>query len=219
VTEEAGLLSRRGRTGQAGRLLHPLVRSFLEGRLLEAVGPDGVAEITYGSRPPPSPSAGGWRPTISPRRPPRRRRPRPLLVARVDLGSGGAQAAIDVMRDIGLSDEAGWIHALQARGYLKEGNVSEARGAAQRALERSSLGDPTIPIAIALSTLTTVEYAAGEFAWRPNTPLAFGDCRTTRSTQRSPTRWCRCRVDVGGLAASGGSRPVANGDARAATWP
>ena len=43
--EEAGLLSRRGRTGQAGRLLHPLVRSFLEGRLLDAVGPDGVAEI------------------------------------------------------------------------------------------------------------------------------------------------------------------------------
>ena len=45
VTEDAGLLSRRGRTGQAGRLLHPLVRSFLEGRLLEAVGPDGIAEI------------------------------------------------------------------------------------------------------------------------------------------------------------------------------
>ncbi len=45
VAEGAGLLSRRGRTGQAGRLFHPLVRTFLEGRLHDAIGPLAIRQI------------------------------------------------------------------------------------------------------------------------------------------------------------------------------
>ena len=40
-----GLITRRGRTGQAGRVFHPLVRSFLEGRLLDHVGEQGVRVV------------------------------------------------------------------------------------------------------------------------------------------------------------------------------
>src|SRR5512140_9690 len=43
--EGAGLLSRRGRTGQAGRLFHPLVKTFLEARLHDAVGPAAIRQI------------------------------------------------------------------------------------------------------------------------------------------------------------------------------
>jgi LuxR family maltose regulon positive regulatory protein len=164
VTEEAGLLSRRGRTGQAGRLLHPLVRSFLEGRLLEAVGPAGVAEIHV--RIAAAAEANSWWLAAHHYA----AAGRGADVARVlstsleaILGSGGAQAAVDLMTSAGLIAEGGWAHALRARAFLKEGDVAAAREAAKQALALSTLGDPTIPLTVALATLTTVEYNAGEY--------------------------------------------------------
>ncbi len=164
VTEEAGLLSRRGRTGQAGRLLHPLVRSFLEGRLTDAVGPEGVAEIHARIAAAAEPNSW-WLAAHHFAAAGRSDEVARVLSASVELilGSGGAQAAVDLMASSGLQGDAGWCRALQARALMRVGSIDEARSAAQSALDLSALGDPTIPLRVALATLTTVEYAAGEF--------------------------------------------------------
>ncbi len=164
VTEEAGLLSRRGRTGQAGRLLHPLVRSFLEGRLIDAVGADGVAAIH--ARIAAAAEANSW--WLASHH--YAAAGRGDDVARVlsgsleaILGSGGAQAAVELIAAGDVSSDGGWAQALLARSYIREGRVAPAREAARAALQASSRGDPTIPFRVALSTLTTVEYNAGQF--------------------------------------------------------
>ena len=164
VTEDAGLLSRRGRTGQAGRLLHPLVRSFLEGRLLETVGPDGVAEIH--ARIAATAEANSWwlaghHYAAAGRADDVAR----VLVGSLEaiLGTGGAQAAVDLIAAGSVPDEGGWAQALGARSALREGDVVRAREAARRALVASTHGDPTISLTVALATLTTVEWNAGEF--------------------------------------------------------
>jgi LuxR family maltose regulon positive regulatory protein len=169
VTEDAGLLSRRGRTGQAGRLLHPLVRSFLEGRLLEAVGPEGVAEIH--ARIAATAEANSW--WLAGHH--YAAAGRSGDVARVlsgsleeILGSGGAQAAVDLIAAGHVPDQDGWAQALAARSFLREGDIGRARDAARRALDASALGDPTISLTVALATLTTVEWNAGEY------PVAIG---------------------------------------------
>jgi len=165
VTEEAGLLSRRGRTGQAGRLLHPLVRSFLEGRLLEAVGLDGIAEIH--ARIAAVAEANSWwlaghHYVAAGRRDDVAR----VLAASLEaiLGAGGAQAAVDLIVAGGVPDDGGWAQALAARTFLREGDIGRARDAAGRALTASTQGDPTISLTVALATLTTVEYNAGEYS-------------------------------------------------------
>ena len=165
VTEEAGLLSRRGRTGQAGRLLHPLVRSFLEGRLLEAVGPDGIAQIH--ARIAAVAEANSWwlaghHYAAAGRSDDVAR----VLAGSLEaiLGSGGAQAAVDLIAAGGVPDDGGWAQALAARSSLREGDIGRAREAAARALAASTQGDPTISLTVALATLTTVEYNAGEYA-------------------------------------------------------
>ncbi len=169
VTEEAGLLSRRGRTGQAGRLLHPLVRSFLEGRLLEAVGPDGIAGIH--ARIAAVAEANSWwlaghHYAAAGRSDDVAR----VLAASLEaiLGSGGAQAAVDLIVAGGVPDNGGWAQTLVARTFLREGDIGRAREAADRALVASTQGDPTISLTVALATLTAVEYDAGEF------PVAVG---------------------------------------------
>ncbi|HSW41669.1 MAG TPA: BTAD domain-containing putative transcriptional regulator [Patescibacteria group bacterium] len=169
VTEEAGLLSRRGRTGQAGRLLHPLVRSFLEGRLLEAVGSDGIAEIH--ARIAAVAEANSWwlaghHYAAAGRGDDVAR----VLTGSLEaiLGAGGAQAAVDLIAAGGVADEAGWAQALAARSFLREGDIGRARDAAGRALAASTEGDPTISLTVALATLTTVEFNAGAY------PVAVG---------------------------------------------
>ena len=164
ITEEAGLLSRRGRTGQAGRLLHPLVRSFLEGRLLEAVGPDGIAQIH--ARIAAVAEANSWwlaghHYAAAGRSDDVAR----VLAGSLEaiLGSGGAQAAVDLIAAGGVPDDGGWAQALAARSSLREGDIGRAREAAARALAASTQGDPTISLTVALATLTTVEYNAGEY--------------------------------------------------------
>jgi len=163
VTEEAGLLSRRGRTGQAGRLLHPLVRSFLEGRLLEAVGPDGIAEIH--ARIAAVAEANSWwlaghHYAAAGRSDDVAR----VLAGSLEaiLGAGGAQAAVDLIAVGGVPDDGGWAQALAARSFLREGDIGRAREAAARALAASTQGDPTISLTVALATLTTVEWTVGE---------------------------------------------------------
>ncbi len=167
VTEEAGLLSRRGRTGQAGRLLHPLVRSFLEGRLLEAVGPDGISEIH--ARIAAVAEANSWwlaghHYAAAGRGDDVAR----VLAASLEaiLGSGGAQAAVDLIVAGGVPDDGGWAQALAARTFLREGDIGRARDAAGRALAASTQGDPTISLTVALATLTTVEYNVGRVPGR-----------------------------------------------------
>jgi len=169
VTEEAGLLSRRGRTGQAGRLLHPLVRSFLEGRLLEAVGPDGIAEIH--ARIAAVAEANSWwlaghHYAAAGRSDDVAR----VLAGSLEaiLGAGGAQAAVDLIVAGGVPDDGGWAQALAARTFLREGDIGRARDAADRALIASTQGDRTISLTVALATLTAVEYYAGEY------PVAAG---------------------------------------------
>jgi DNA-binding SARP family transcriptional activator len=164
VAEEAGLISRRGRTGQAGRLLHPLVRSFLEGRLLDAVGRDRVAEIH--ARIAAAAELNSWWLAAHHFS----AAGRPAEVARVlsgslesILGSGSARAAVDLTAGAGIGDAAGWVFALEARAHLSEGRFAEARKAAQEALVKSTLGDSTIPLTVALATLTTVELNSGEY--------------------------------------------------------
>ncbi len=164
VTEEAGLLSRRGRTGQAGRLLHPLVRSFLEGRLLEAVGPEGIAEIH--ARIAATAEGNSWwlaghHYAAAGRSDDVGR----VLSGSLEeiLGSGGAQAAVDLIAAGGVPDQGGWAQALAARAFLREGDIGRARDAAHRALDASTQGDPTISLTVALATLTTVEWNAGNY--------------------------------------------------------
>jgi hypothetical protein len=172
VAEEAGLLSRRGRTGQAGRLLHPLVRSFLEGRLLEAVGPDGIAEIH--ARIAAVAEANSWwlaghHYAAAGRSDDVAR----VLAGSLEaiLGAGGAQAAVDLIAAGGVPDDGGWAQALAARSSLREGDIGRAREAAARALAASTQGDPTISLTVALATLTTVEYNAGNIGGgRPRAP-------------------------------------------------
>ena len=165
VTEEAGLLSRRGRTGQAGRLLHPLVRSFLEGRLLETVGPDGIAEIHARIAAAAEPNSW-WLAGHHYAAAGRHHDVARVLSGSLEaiLGSGGAQAAVELMTSGGLSDKGGWAQALTARSLLREGDIARARDAASQSLDASTQGDPTIPLTVALATLTTVEYNAGEYA-------------------------------------------------------
>jgi DNA-binding SARP family transcriptional activator len=162
--EEAGLLSRRGRTGQAGRLLHPLVRSFLEGRLQESVGQTGIAEIHVRIAVAAEPNSwwlAGHHYAAAGRHDDVAR----VLSGSLEaiLGSGGAQAAVELITAVGLSDDGGWAKALIARSLLREGDVPRARDAARLSLEASARGDPTIPPTVALATLTTVEYNAGEY--------------------------------------------------------
>ncbi len=164
-TEDAGLLSRRGRTGQAGRLLHPLVRSFLEGRLLDAVGPEGIAEIH--ARIAAAAEANSWwlagHHYAAAGRSEDVARVLSLSLEEI-LGAGGAQAAVDLIAAGGVPDQGGWAQALAARSFLREGDIARAREAAQRALDASTRGDPTISVTVALATLTTVEWNAGDYA-------------------------------------------------------
>jgi LuxR family maltose regulon positive regulatory protein len=165
VTEEAGLLSRRGRTGQAGRLLHPLVRSFLEGRLLEAVGPDGVAEIHV--RIAAAAEGNSWWLAAYHYAAARRG----ADVARVlsssleaILGSGGAQAAVDLMTGAGPLPDAAWFMVLLARRYLAEGRLQESASAADAAWGAVSQGDSSAGSEWVLMTLITVSFARGDYA-------------------------------------------------------
>jgi len=163
ATEDAGLLSRRGRTGQAGRLLHPLVRSFLEGRLLEAVGQEGIAEI-HARIASVAETNSWWLAGHHYAAAGRGGDVARVLAGSLEaiLGAGGAQAAVDLIVAGGVPDDGGWAQALAARTFLREGDIGQAREAAGRALLASTKGDPTISLTIALATLTTVEWSVGE---------------------------------------------------------
>jgi LuxR family maltose regulon positive regulatory protein len=164
VAEEAGLLSRRGRTGQAGRLLHPLVRSFLEGRLHEAVGPEGVAEI-HARIAVAAETNSWWLAGHHYAAAGRGHDVARVLSGSLEeiLGSGGSQAAVELIAAGGVPDQGGWAQALAARSFLREGEIARARDAAEKALVASTQGDPTISLTIALATLTAVEFNAGEY--------------------------------------------------------
>lgn len=165
VTEEAGLLSRRGRTGQAGRLLHPLVRSFLEGRLLEAVGQAGIAEIHV--RIAAAAEANSWWLAAHHYA----AAGRGADVARVlsgslesILGSGGAQAAVDLMTSAGQLPDEAWFRVLLARRYLAEGRLLDGASEADRAWRAVSGGDPSVGPEWVLMTLITVCFARGDYS-------------------------------------------------------
>ena len=165
VTEEAGLLSRRGRTGQAGRLLHPLVRSFLEGRLLDAVGPAGIAEIHV--RIAAAAEANSWWLAAHHYA----AAGRGADVARVlsssleaILGSGGAQAAVDLITSAGLEPDAAWYRVLLARRYLAEGRLSDSAAEADIAWRAVLDGDSSVGREWSLMTLIAVCFARGDYS-------------------------------------------------------
>jgi len=162
VTEEAGLLSRRGRTGQAGRLLHPLVRSFLEGRLLETVGPDGVAEIHVRIATAAEPNSwwlAGHHFAAAGRHEDVAR----VLSGSLEaiLGSGGAQAAVELMAE-GESDKA-WQKVLLARRYLGDGRLEDGASEASMAWEAVVRGDDAASELVVM-TLIAVFIARGDYA-------------------------------------------------------
>ena len=105
------------------------------------------------------------------------------------LGSGGAQAAVDLIAAGGVPDDGGWAQALAARSFLREGDIGRAREAAARALAASTQGDPTISLTVALATLTTVEYNAGEYLVAVgHATSACARRRRIPSTRPSPSR-------------------------------
>ena len=163
VTEEAGLLSRRGRTGQAGRLLHPLVRSFLEGRLLDTVGQDGIAQIHVRIAAAAEPNSwwlAGHHYAAAGRH---------ADVARVlsgsleaILGSGGAQAAVELIES-GLETGRAWHRILIARRFLGEGRFRDGAREADLAWQAVRQGDD-VGAELVLMTLIAACFAQGDYA-------------------------------------------------------
>jgi LuxR family maltose regulon positive regulatory protein len=163
VTEEAGLLSRRGRTGQAGRLLHPLVRSFLEGRLLETVGPDGIAEIHARIAAAAEPNSW-WLAGHHYAAAGRHHDVARVLSGSLEaiLGSGGAQAAVDLMTS-GLDADRAWHRVLVARRYLGEGRFRDGAHEAHLAWQAVGQGDD-VGAELVLMTLIAACFAQGDYA-------------------------------------------------------
>ncbi len=163
--EEAGLLSRRGRTGQAGRLLHPLVRSFLEGRLLDAVGPAGVAEIHTRIAIAAEPNSW-WLAAHHYAAAGRRDEVARVLSSSLEsiLGSGGAQVAVELIDDPDAHKGRAWYGVLVARHLLAAGRLSEASHEAARAWQAVEQGNEPEAREWVLMTLIAASFASGDYA-------------------------------------------------------
>jgi LuxR family maltose regulon positive regulatory protein len=174
VTEEAGLLSRRGRTGQAGRLLHPLVRSFLEGRLLETVGPDGIAEI-HGRIAAAAEPNSWWLAGHHYAAAGRHHDVARVLSGSLEaiLGSGGAQAAVELMT-AELDADRAWHRVVMARRYLGEGRLRNGAREAELAWEAVGRGDD-VQAELVLMTLIAACFAEGDYDGASRWAAALAD--------------------------------------------
>jgi LuxR family maltose regulon positive regulatory protein len=162
VAESAGLMSRRGRTGQAGRLFHPLVRTFLEGRLLDAVGEAAVRQIHARIARVAEPAswsvaahhyaaAGLVDDAVR------------VLSASVPviLGSGAYKDAEQLAARLDPSTLGAWHDVIVAGGHLRAGDPDGASDAAARAIDRVMRGDRSTPLAVALSAKMNASYGLG----------------------------------------------------------
>ena len=164
VAEGAGLLSRRGRTGQAGRLFHPLVRTFLEGRLHDAIGPLAIRQIharIARAAEPDSWSVAAYHFAAADLADDAVR----VLSAAVPiiLGSGAYKDAEQLAARLDPATLGAWHDVIVASGRLRAGDAPAAAEAASRALDRVSFGgDISIPLAVAMGSMMNASYGLGD---------------------------------------------------------
>ena len=146
VAESVGLLSRHGRTGQAGRIFHPLVRTFLEGRLRDAFGAAEISEIharIARAAEPASWSVAAHHYAAA---------DLPLDAVRVlsgsvpaILGSGAYKDAEQLAARLDPINLGAWHDVIVAHRMIRTGDLSGATEAANSALDRLGDGDQALP--------------------------------------------------------------------------
>ena len=164
VAESVGLLSRRGRTGQAGRLFHPLVRTFLEGRLHDAVGASEVSEIharIARAAEPASWSVAAHHYAAA---------DLPLDAVRVlsgsvpaILGSGAYKDAEQLAARLDPINLGAWHDVIVAHRMIRTGDLTGATEAADSALERVGDGDHSVAPEVVVATTMNVAYGAAAY--------------------------------------------------------
>ncbi len=163
AAEWAGLLSRRGRTGQAGRLFHPLVRTFLEGRLHDAVGTSEIRQIharIARAAEPATWSVAAHHYAAADLTDDAVR----VLSASVPviLGSGAYKDAEQLASHLDPVTLGAWHDVIVASGHLRSGDPAAASEAAKRAMERVGGGDRSIPPGVAMSSMMNASYGLGD---------------------------------------------------------
>jgi DNA-binding SARP family transcriptional activator len=163
TAEGAGLLSRRGRTGEAGRLFHPLVRTFLEGRLHDALGEAQIREIharIARAAEPASWSVAAYHYSAADLAGDAVR----VLSASVPviLGSGAYKDAEQLASHLDPATLGAWHDVIVASGRLRAGDPRAASEAAARAIDRVGNGDQSIPLAQAMGAMMNASYGLGD---------------------------------------------------------
>jgi DNA-binding SARP family transcriptional activator len=160
--EAAGLLARRGRSGQAGRLFHPLVRSFLEARLLDEVGEPAVREIH--ARVGAAAENLAWgvaaRHYVAANRPAEAARVLRSALSTI-LGSGVYIDALRIVDRIGPEHHGAWVDVLRAYRLMRVGEFAAAVETARGADEVVRRGDVTVRPILAALTQMNAHYAMG----------------------------------------------------------
>jgi DNA-binding SARP family transcriptional activator len=164
AAEWAGLLSRRGRTGQAGRLFHPLVRTFLEGRLHDAVGMPEIRQIH--ARIARAAESATWSVAAhhyaaadladdAVR----------VLSASVPviLGSGAYKDAEQLASRLDPVTLGAWHDVIVAHRMIRTGDLTAATASAERAFDRVQAGDLSVAPEVALATLMNAAYGAAAY--------------------------------------------------------
>ncbi len=164
LAEAAGLLSRRGRSGQAGRLFHPLVRTFLEGRLHDAVGSLAVRQIharIARAAEPDAWSVAAYHFAAADLADDAVR----VLSAAVPniLGSGAYKDAEQLASRLDPATLGAWHDVIVAHRMIRTGELQSATRAGERGLERVRAGDTTVALEVALATLMNVAYGAADY--------------------------------------------------------
>jgi len=164
AVEWAGLLSRRGRTGQAGRLFHPLVRTFLEGRLHDAVGLLEVRQIharIARAAEPASWSVAAHHYAAADLADDAVR----VLAASVPviLGSGAYKDAEQLAAGLDPARLGAWHDVIVAHRMIRTGDTSGATTCAESAFARVQAGDVSVAPEVALATLMNVAFGAAAY--------------------------------------------------------
>jgi DNA-binding SARP family transcriptional activator len=164
AAEAAGLLSRRGRTGQAGRLFHPLVRTFLEGRLHDAVGVLEIGQIharIARAAEPASWSVAAYHYAAAGLADDAVR----VLSASVPviLGSGSYKDAEQLASRLDPAMLGAWHDVIVAHRMIRTGDLSGATASAERAFARVQAGDASVAPEVSLATLMNVAFGAAAY--------------------------------------------------------
>ena len=164
AAEGAGLLSRRGRTGQAGRLFHPLVRTFLEGRLHDAVGEIEVRRIharIARAAEPASWSVAAYHYAAADLAADAIR----VLSASVPviLGSGAYKDAEQLASRLDSATLGAWHDVIVAHRMIRTGDLPGATASAERAFARVQAGDTSVSLEVSLASLMNVAFNAAAY--------------------------------------------------------